>query len=269
MSLREKRRMSKGKKEILEIIKTCQAIENREFNPFLLNIEQALKVLEKHLQFWRSTKDQCLDGEALNEISKVVLLQESQLRFQSSKLYLDPKLLVIKFRSEPIRKLAEAFISCWHPIVELEQLTMQNIENALGYWHKLLPIEKRLKRLKMDWPKKAQDMYQEELSRIGILSKEDFSIRLEKLWNEIRTKYSAEGKVEYHNIVWDEDFLKTVNKAYYVSFLITHGFVKLERDEKKLLLIPVEKENIKKTHAQFSFPISISNEDRIQWNQNL
>ena len=54
MRLREKRTSSKGKKEILEIIKTCKAIENREFSPFLLNVEQALMTLEEYLPFWRS-----------------------------------------------------------------------------------------------------------------------------------------------------------------------------------------------------------------------
>ncbi len=267
MSLREKRISSKGRKEILEIIKTCKAIENREFSPFLLNVEQALMTLEKYLRFWRSAKEQCLDSEALNEISKVITLQESQLRFQSSTFYIDPRLLNIKFKSLPQKKLADAFISSWHPIVELEQLTAQNLENALEYWQRLLPIEERLQRLKMGRPIEAQELDLEGLSKIGILSGEDFSLKLEKLWNELKENFSANGKVEYQHFVRNKEFSRTVDRAYCISFLITHGYVNLAKDGKKLLLIPCDKKDSGRRKS-VSFPISISKKDRFEWNQN-
>lgn len=220
--------------------------------------------MEKHLQSWGSKKEQCLDGEALNEISKVVALQDDQLRFQSSKFFIDPKSIWIKFRRMSRVKLAEVFISSWHPIVELGQLTSQGLKIASEYWDRLLPIRERLKRLNIGKPNMAQKIDIERLDKIRVISKEDFSIKLEGLWNELQERHSSEGELEYWQFIFNNEFPTTIDRAYCLSFLITHGYVKLVRKGKKLLLIPHDKQKIENRKG-ISFPISISKKDWDKW----
>ncbi len=228
-------------------------------------MEQSLKTLEKNLTFFKSKKEQCIDSEALNEITKVILLQDNQLRFQSSKFFINPETIRFKFRKLSREKIAEVFVSSWHPILELEQLTFQGFLNAFDYWKELLPISERLMRLDIGKPNKAQDIDVERLNKMGIASKEEFFNKLEGLWMELKEKYSIKGEIEYWNFIFDSKFSATINRAYLLSFLITNGYVALIGKDKDLFLIPNKK---KKKQNRISFPISISRKDWVQW-QNL
>jgi hypothetical protein len=228
-------------------------------------VERSLKTLEKNLASFKSKNEQCIDSEALNEITKVIMLQDNQLRFQSSKFFIDPETIRFKFRKLPREKLAEVFVSSWHPILGLEQLTSQGFLNAFDYWHELLPISERLRRPDIGKPDKAQDIDVERLNKMGIISEEEFFNKLEKLWKELKEKHSTQGEIEYWKFIFESKFSTTIDKAYLLSFLITNGYVGLIGKGKDLFLIP---NNKKKKQNRISFPISISKKDWSQW-QNL
>ena len=228
-------------------------------------MERSLRTLGKNLASFKSKNEQCIDSEALNEITKVIMLQDNQLRLQSSKFFIDPEIIRFKFRKLSREKIAEVFVSSWHPILELEQLTFQGFLNAFDYWKELLPISERLRRLDIGKPNKTQDIDVERLNKMGIASEEDFFNKLESLWKELKEKYSTQGEIGYWNFIFDSKFSTTINRAYLLSFLITNGYVGLIGKGKDLFLIP---NNKKKKQNRISFPISISKKEWAQW-QNL
>src|SRR5215467_11135268 len=112
----------RGRRELLELIETSNAIENRRFNPFLLDIAEALRILRSHMNDWSDLADHLLDMKALAGLARVVGLQSANLRFQSSTLYMAPSMLRDKLKGLTRDQLSEIFLLSWHPIVELEQL---------------------------------------------------------------------------------------------------------------------------------------------------
>ena len=88
--------MVKGRKELKEIIQTCEAIEKRRFNPFFLDVGLAVETLKTYYPAWEKKDDLMLDADAVRNLSQVLMLQNTQLLFQSSKLYGDPETVKIR-----------------------------------------------------------------------------------------------------------------------------------------------------------------------------
>jgi hypothetical protein len=135
-----------GRRELDELIQTCISIENRQFNPFLLDISEALRILRRHEKSWKTLQDNLLDMRALTSLARVVGLQSANLRFQSSSLFVDPGMVRQKIQSMSREQLAEFLLLSWHPVVELEQLTEASTKEALDYWQKMLSFFDRRKR---------------------------------------------------------------------------------------------------------------------------
>jgi hypothetical protein len=244
-----------GRREILDIIKACKAVEERKVNPFLMDVGRAIETLRRYFPRWRDMEDHCLDAQTLSELSKIIKLQESQLRFQSSLLYADPDLLEYKFKRLPAKKLADLFLKSWHPIVELERLTNGAIDEALEYWNDLLPVAERWKRFDMGSPLSPSAATLDNLLRLGLIAKEDFERTLTRFWEEL--KHEARGsKLDYWKFVSRESFQETVKRAYLVSFLVTHGYASMFTENSKIYLMPNESQ-LQLGEESMSFPISI------------
>src|SRR5207248_9244992 len=104
-------------------IQTCNSIESRQFNPFLLDVSEALRIIRRHSESWQTLQDNLLDMRAITSLARVVGLQRANLRFQSSSLFVDPGMVKQTIGSMSREQLAELFLLSWHPVVELEQLT--------------------------------------------------------------------------------------------------------------------------------------------------
>lgn len=115
--------LSSGRKELREIIETCESISERKFNPFFLDVNLGVETLRQYFPIWEGFQDHCLDAHAINRLSEVVRLQNTQLKFQSSALYADPEFVTRKVERMSEKRLAEVFLQSWHPVTELEQLT--------------------------------------------------------------------------------------------------------------------------------------------------
>src|SRR5438445_11598526 len=94
-------------RELTDLIETCVSIENRRFNPFLLDISEALRILRLHAEEWTEFGDHLLDMKALASLAKVVGLQSANLRFQSSTLYIDASMLQAKLRGMSLYAMSE------------------------------------------------------------------------------------------------------------------------------------------------------------------
>src|SRR5437879_12248059 len=93
MTTTERMRRFSGRRELEELIQTCISIENRKFNPFLLDIAEALSIIRRHSNQLRTLEDHLLDMRAITSVASVVGLQSAHLRYQSSYLFIDPNLV--------------------------------------------------------------------------------------------------------------------------------------------------------------------------------
>jgi hypothetical protein len=252
--------LSSGRKELKEIIETCNSISERKFNPFFLDVKLGVDTLRQYFPFWETFEDHCLDAHTINRLSEVVRLQNTQLKFQSSALYADPEFVFRKVERMSEKRLAEVFLQSWHPITELEQLTEGLVADALDYWNLLLPIEERWKRREFSQGNRPETTDSEALSGLGIQGKE-FGKHLISLWNDLRQMYEV-GKrpIDYWKFVKAGSYQETVQRAYYVSFLVTYGYAMLQHDGDQMFLVPNKEPSEKAASGAVSFPIPIPRE---------
>src|SRR5208282_3404924 len=156
----ERTTIATGRRELKEIIDTCDAISERRFNPFFLDVELGVETLRKYYPKWESFNDHCLDAHTLN-------------------------------------RLAEVFLQSWHPLAELEQLTDETVNDSLTYWNALLPISERWLRKTQQESAKPHSADSNTLKDLGI-SGEEFDDQLIGLWNELRKTFeSTQQPVDY------------------------------------------------------------------------
>ncbi len=256
----EKVRKSSGRRELEELIQTCNSIENRRFNPFLLDIGEALRIIRRHSKSWQTLNDHLLDMRAITSLARVVGLQSAHLRFQSSSLFVDPEMVKQKIGTMSREQLGEFLLLSWHPIIELEQLTTASTKEALEYWDKMLSFFERRKRLHLgpfEVPGAADSL---ELSKLRILDEKTFTKKVEDLWSELKTTVGDGGRIEYWSFVRTTRFADTVLRAQLVSFLVSYGMAALERKREKLFLIPKDAPFARKEGSPLSYPIPIPRE---------
>jgi len=255
----ERTTVTNGRRELKEIIETCDAISERRFNPFFLDVELGVGTLRKYYQKWQTFDDHCLDAHTLNRLSEVVRLQNTQLKFQASTLYSDPKFLTQKLERMSEKRLAEVFLQSWHPLAELEQLTQETLDDSLTYWRALLPINERWLRKPQPEKVNPQSADSSTLDSLGITG-EEFNRQLINLWNELqKTFQSTQLPVDYWKFIRKTSYQETVRRAYRVSFLITYGYARLQSEAEKLTLVPMS-EPLGKATAGISFPIPITSD---------
>jgi hypothetical protein len=262
MTLEEKKKpsrvtLSTGRKELNEIVETCDAISDRKFNPFFLDVNLGVETLRRYFPLWERFDDHCLDAHTINRLSEVVRLQNTQLKFQSSTLYADPEFIARKIERMSEKRLAEVFLQSWHPLVELEQLTGEAFATSLDYWNALRPIEERWKRREHYQGRSPGKAGSDTLAGLGIHG-EEFSRQLIGLWEELRRLFELEhSPIEYWRFVQGQSYAETVQRAYFVSFLVTYGYAKLGSEVGQLALTPINTPSEKTSPGAVSFPISI------------
>ncbi|MGC8849420.1 MAG: hypothetical protein ACP5QI_02995 [Candidatus Bathyarchaeia archaeon] len=224
-----KPRLSKGRREIREIIEACKAVEERRFNPFFIDIGDAVQTLRVYYPLWRSLEDFSLDAEALKGLSKVLALQNSQLLYRSSRLYADPEMISSRLKRLSTAKLAEIFLRAFHPVIELEQITGLGIRDALSYWSQMTPYTWRSRSIGLGGGPLSLSMAEAEA--MGVSEGRGFHEELEEIEAELR-KACLRGCVEYSKFIrlnahgWPE----MVKRAYLISFLLTSGTASLKKD---------------------------------------
>ena len=220
--------LTKGRKELKEIIETCKAIEKRRFNPFFLDVGLAVKTLRTYYPRWEKREDMILDAEAVQNLSKVLMLQNTQLLYQSSKLYGDPKLIQDKIKKSSVRDLALKMLRSTHPILELEQLTVPSIEHGLEYWRDLKPFHERIRSKSFFRGESPNIADLTDLARSGVLQLEDFTSLIEQILKELNEECDSEGSVDYWSFIKRGSFSETVERAYIVSLLVSYGTLEMK-----------------------------------------
>jgi hypothetical protein len=256
----EKTKRGSGRRELEELIQTCVSIENRKFNPFLLDVSEALRIIRRHSKGWKTLDDNLLDMRAITNLARVVGLQSANLRFQSSSLFVDPGMVKQKVAAMSREQLAEYLLLSWHPVVELEQLTDASTKEALDYWSKMLSFFERRKRLNLGPFDSPGVTDPRELARMRILEEKAFNKQLEELRQQLKERIGGDGRVDYWTFVRSNSFSETVLRAQMVSFLVSYGMAALERKGEEMHLTPREPPFTSAQGAALSLPIPITRE---------
>lgn len=256
----EKVSRSSGRRELEELIQTCISIENRRFNPFLLDISEALSIIRRHSNKLRTLEDHLLDMRAITSVARVVGLQSADLRFQSSALYVDPSMVKEKLDSLSREQLAEFLLLSWHPIVELEQLTLASTKEAKEFWEKMLSFFERRKRLHLGPFVIPETTDLGELARMRVVEEKAYTRKMQDLWRELKERAVEDKTVDYWDFIGGSDFAQTIIRAQLVSFLVSYGYANLVRKGNSMFLIPKAKLDPRPEGSPLSFPIPITKE---------
>jgi hypothetical protein len=265
-----KREQKLGREKLQRVIEMCMAIEAHAVDPFMLDVDDIIKVVKEYFPRWEQPEDLNLDSEAIHHLASVIKLQSEWVKHRSTSLYTDPFLLEEKIAQAAKEEMLGIFLKAWHPVVELEQISIHSLAEAMRYWETLLPLKER-------WKEQAVPAVEigtatrDELITERILSDRVFSEELENYWQELKEKVKEkgrDGKILYWNFVGAETYEETVQRAFLASFLITYGYATLEIHplEEEIFIKPFEKPIAKIGMQQsISIPIAVTHENWQKW----
>lgn len=259
-----------GKERLEHIINVCTDIENKTTDPFTLNVDDIISVVKEYFPHWEQPEELKLDAEALYHLASVIKLQSEWVKQRSSSLYTDPFLLEEKIKRTSKQDMISVFLSAWNPIVEFEQLSLQNIAQSLLYWDTLPPLSGRWKKIDVSETSMGS-VSREEMVKERILSNKEFADELTAYWLELKTKTAKKGidnKIDYWDFIGAETYEETVQNAFLTSFLVTYGYATLEIDrlEETIFILPFNEPRIEALTVQStSVPIAVSFEDWQKW----
>jgi hypothetical protein len=266
----KKERERQGREKLQRIIDTCRSVEERSLDPFLIDIKAEINEVKEYFPEWITPEDLCLDAETIHHVASVIKLQGEWVKHRSTSLYTDPFLLEEKLTRLSKAEIVETFVKAWHPIIELEQITLQSLAEATTYWLNLLPMDERWKEIPPD-EVAIGSATREELVQERILRDKAFSEELESSWKELKNcvhEKGENGRIPYWGFVGAETYEETVHRAFMTSFLITYGYATLEIYplEEQIFIKPHEKQETKTGMKQLvSVPIAVSVEDWTKW----
>jgi hypothetical protein len=266
----KKEREKVGREKLQRIIETCKSISDRSLDPFLVDVKENISIAKEYLPEWEIPEDLCLDAETIHQLASVIKLQSEWVRHRSTSLYTDPFLLEEKLARMPKEQVVETFLKAWHPTIELEQISLHSLAEAIRYWEGLLPLKERWKEFSSAETERGLAT-REELVQQRILREKAFSEELDTFWQQLKEKVKekgAEGKILYWDFVGAETYDETVDRAFMTSFLITYGYATLEIHplEEEMFIKPYEKPETKIGNKQLiSIPIAVAVEDWARW----
>lgn len=247
---------------MLRVIDLCDSVRKRGLDPFDVEVREFFDRLRELLPKLRKHEELYLDIQAVLGLADVVFQQGEWIKHKSSMLYLDPLLIMLKLHALPAKDLAEVLRRAWHPIVDLESLSPPGVKDGMEYWKNLPPLDERWRGLDAA-EVLTGEIALRELSRMGILSEEDFAAVLDRTWRELKDAAGERGELSYWDFISTQNFEETVVRGWLVSFLASYGYATLELRplEEEIILRPLPKPQRLERVATFSVPISISRDE--------
>ena len=259
-----------GREKLQRIIDTCKSVEDRSLDPFLVDIKGNITTVKEYFPRWKVPEDLCLDAETVHHLASVTRLQSEWVKHRSTSLYTDPFLLEDKIRRMEKVDMVKIFVKVWRPTIELEQISLRSITEAIEYWDSLLPMKERWREFPLG-KDETGTATREELISEQILRDKAFSEELEAFWQELKkvaTEKGEDGKVRYWSFIGADTYMETVQRAFMTSFLVTYGYATLEIHplEEEMFIVPSQKLAPRTGSKQLvSIPIAVSAEDWQKW----
>jgi hypothetical protein len=201
---------------------------------------------------------------AITSVARVVGLQSANLRFQSSALFVDPSIVKQKLDTLSREQLAEFLLVSWHPIVELEQLTLESTKEAKEFWERMLSFFERRQRLHLGPFVNPVATDLGELARMRVVEEKAYTGKMQELWKELKERAREDERVDYWDFIGGSDFAQTVARAQLVSFLVSYGYANLLRKGKSMFLVPKAEPDLHSEGSPLSFPIPITKEGLVR-----
>lgn len=249
--------------QLQRIIDLCKSVEEGRIDPFLVDVDDIIRIVREYFPAWDKPEELCLDAEAINRLASVIKLQGEWVKQKSTSLYTDPFLLEEKIRRLDVECIAEIFLKSWKPIVEFEQISPYSLKEAIKYWEELPPIDERWKNIEARIIE-AGIVTRAELLEQKLLQEETFTERIEALWKELKERAGKDEKIRYWDFILSETFEETIQRAYIASFMITYGYASLEIYplEDEIYIKPNEKPtSLTRKKNVVSVPFAISREE--------
>jgi hypothetical protein len=269
-SMYRKQRKKLGAEQLRRLIDFLKGVEERGLDPFLVDVNDVIKVVKEYFPEWESMDEFSLDAETINRLASIIKLQGDWVKQRSTSLYTDPFLIEEKLRTLSRENLACLFLKSWHPLIELEQISPAGLSEAINYWKSLLPLDERWAKTQFNRTELGLTS-REELIKQQIMAEKVFTEELEKLWYELKQKVGRKEKVAYWDFVGADTYEETVKRAYMTSFLVTYGYATFEvhRLEEEIFIVPFSKPHSLVGKKQtVSVPIAVSLEEWKRWKQN-
>ena len=266
MSTKEKKHNSERLQRVIEL---CKSVEDRGVDPFAVDVDDIIATLHKCFPEWESPEELSLDAEAVQYLASVIQNQGDWVKHRSTSLYTDPFLLEEKIQRLDKEELVTLFARVWNPIIELEQLSIPSIAEAMKYWGDLAPIDERWQKF-VPMQVAAGATTREELVRLRILAEKTFFEELEAFWAELKPRVGKNGKIHYWDFVGADTYSDTLDRAYMTSFLVTYGYATLELHplEEEVFIEPFTKPRAELAdNRMVSVPISVSHEEWTKWKE--
>jgi len=266
----KKQHKTLGKERLERIIEMCIAIENHSAEPFTLNIDKIIKVVQEYFPHWQNPEELKLDAETLNHLATVIKMQSEWVKHRSTLLYTDPFLLEGKILQIGKQEMVSVFLKAWNPLIEFEQISLNALAQGLLYWEALTPFNERWKELEAAEVTNSFAT-REELIKQQVLSDKEFSEELNIYWQELKGCVSNKGineKIHYWDFIGADTYEETVQRAFLTSFLVTYGYATLEIDrlEEEVFIKPFDQPRTELlTQQSISIPIAVSCEDWQKW----
>lgn len=219
----------KAREELRGYLSACRAVEEHRRTPFEVDVGEAIAKAATYFPAWQDLADLRLDASVLNGLARVVQIQEARLRYEAGLFLADPQYLGGKLAGLSEETLANSFLASWHPIAQLEQVTVRGLEAAKRYFDALLPWSERRSKAPTGRPPEARRMGEEDLAALGILRREGFLGYLGDLWEELKTT----GPISHEMFVQRGD---PVRRAYGAAFLVSYGYAELVREDGRTML---------------------------------
>jgi hypothetical protein len=257
------KRKKLSSERLQRVIELCKSVEDRGIDPFAVDVDDIIATLHEYFPDWESPEELSMDAEAVQYLASVIQNQGDWVKHRSTSLYTDPFLLEEKIQRLCKEEFVTLFTKVWNPIIELEQLSIFSLAEAITYWNDLLPISER-------WKKNAPIQVEagvtskEELLKLRILAEKTFFEELEMFWSELKQKVGENDKIHYWDFVGADTYEETLNRAYLTSFLVTYGYATLELRplEEEIFIRPFTEPRAKHADKKLvSVPISVSYEE--------
>lgn len=270
----EKHEKKLGRQRLERIIEICVAIENHTVDPFTLNLDEIITVVNEYFPQWEKPEELKLDAETLHHLASVIKMQSEWVKQRSTSLYTDPFLLEEKIRQTSKQGMVNVFLSAWSPLIEAEQLSLHSLAQGLLYWEALVPLSDRWKDIGVS-AVATGSVSRDEMIIQRVLSDKEFGEELEFYWQDLKLKVaekSKEGKIAYWDFIGADTFEETVERAFLTSFLVTYGYATLEIDrlEETMFVLPFDKPRTEALTIQStSVPIAVTCDDWQKWRRGL